>query len=98
MAKNDSAFATAGVGARTKNPGNMRCVSDIFMPKGTQCIGSASGKFSSFQTLEEGVRQTVALYVRKYAGKAPNDITRVWAGNPKTKGYWEDIQRCFPVI
>ena len=96
MAKNDSLFATAGVGARTKNPGNMRCVADIFMPNGTDCVGSLSGSFSAFQTLEEGVRQNVALYIRKYAGKAPDEVTRVWAGSPRSEGYWKDIRSCYP--
>lgn len=95
IAKNDSAYGTAGVGARQNNPGNSRCIADIFAPHGTRCIESANGSFSAFSSLEDGTRTIVSLYVRKYAGKTPDDITRIWAGNPKSKQYWADIRNCY---
>ena len=99
MAKNDSAFGTKGIATRTKNPGNMRCVADLFSPHGAECIESpGNGHFQSFASLEDGVRQNVSLYIRRYAGRTPDETTRIWAGNPQSQGYWKDIRECYPAV
>lgn len=92
----DSAWATAGVGKWAKNPGNLRCLSPDSPYKST-CVQSSNnnGWFAKFDDLETGVYASVDLYVRKYMGKSPDEITAVWAGSPQSGGYWQAIRACY---
>lgn len=54
-----------------------------------------NGYFASYDSLRDGMRACVDLYARKYQGAHPDTITRVWAGNPQSQGYWTAIRSCY---
>ena len=91
----DSAWATVGVGKWAKNPGNLRCLGED-STFDHQCEKSpGNGYFAKFDDLETGIEANVDLYVRKYMGKTPEAITRIWAGSPQSKEYWDAIKSCY---
>ena len=98
IAKHDSAYATAGQGLRNNNIGNLRCMNsnrDIVSSKFVQDTNYSTAYFAKFDTVEDSIWSLVSLYTRKYAGQSPEDITRVYAGNPQSGGYWKAINSCY---
>lgn len=92
--KHDSGWATAGVGARNLNPGNLRCLSPD-SPWESSCVASpGNGHFAKFSTLEDGIYANVDLWNRKYRGKSADAIARIWAGCPQSKAYWDALRGC----
>jgi len=63
----------------------------------SECVQSlnSNGYFARYENVHDSIRSLGNLYVRKYAGRTPNSITKVYAGNPQSKGYWEAIQKCY---
>ena len=97
IAKHDSAYATAGQGARNKNIGNLRCMNEYDIVE-SDCVNDSNystAYFAKFATVQDSIDSMVSLYTRKYAGKNPSDITRVYAGNPQSGGYWKAIDSCY---
>lgn len=98
IAKHDSAYATAGQGVRNKNIGNLRCMNskrDIVESECVQDANYSNAYFAKFNNIEDSVLSLVSLYTRKYAGKSPDDITRIYAGNPQSSGYWKAVDSCY---
>lgn len=93
---------TLGVGARNNNPGNVRCLAKDNPYKG-KCVATpdynGDGKpdnayFEKFPNQEQGIYANVDLYVRKYMGRSPDDITWTWA-RAKSGSYYESLRACF---
>ena len=93
--RHDSNWATAGIGARTNNPGNLRCLGSD-NPWQKSCVASVNnnGHFASFATLKDGIYANVDLWNRLYRGKGADNIARIWAGCPQTKAYWDALRSC----
>lgn len=76
------------------NPGNVRCLGDN-SPVPSTCVAvPGNGNFSKFDSLEDGVRANVDLYVRLYAGKGWTDLTYTWA-QTKAQEYHDAVGSCF---
>lgn len=65
------------------------------MDSGCRASTNNNGYFATFDSVESSILSTADLYIRKYAGKPPDEITRVYAGNPQSKGYWTAIRACY---
>ena len=89
----DSSCATKGVGARFNNPGNHRCLGERgYLPSG--CKKARYGWYAEYQSLQESIVNSVALYGKLYAGKHPLEITRVWSSS-LSPHYVSAIQSCY---
>lgn len=94
----DSGWATAGVGKKTNNPGNMR-PPRLWQPSVPLTIYKAPGNgvFARFATLEEGVQANVELYTRHYAKYTTADaLVSAWAGGGGNAQYRGAVRSCFP--
>ena len=64
----------------------------------SECVQDANysgAGFARFDSVEDSILSLVSLYTRKYAGKSPEEITRIYAGNPRSPGYWQAIEACY---
>ena len=95
IATQDSAWGTAGIGKKTNNVCNVRPLGEKSPIPHEIYHAASNGDFASFSTIQDGIDACVDLYARRFAGKMPDEITRIWAGNPESKGYWQAISACF---
>ena len=86
------------MGKRLNNIGNVRCLRDYGIVE-SACAKSlnSNGHFASFESVEDSILAISDLYVRKYAGKSPDQITKMYAGNPQSEGYWTAIRACYGI-
>ena len=92
--KHDSSWATKGVGARAKNPCNMRMPS-TWEPTGIiASTQGAVGHFAVYDSLENGINGCVELYSRFYADLDPYTLTTRWA-QTHDKNYHNAVASCF---
>lgn len=89
----DSHCATAGVASRTNNPANVRPLHRLD-PFAGQIAHARFGAYEHFANVEDGIYGAVSLYVRKYAGKQPENIVKTWA-NTKNKQYIASLSSCY---
>ena len=89
----DSQWCTAGVGKKTNNCGNIRSTS-LDVPWTVYRPVNNNGTFAKFPDIRTGILANVDLYVRKYMGRSPSEITRVWA-QTKSGGYFNSINECY---
>lgn len=95
--KHDSSWATAGIGKKVNNPGNMR-PPRTWKPSVPFTIYNAkgNGQFAHFQTLEDGIIANVELYQRNYAKyETANALVSVWAGGGGNSEYRRAVANCF---
>jgi hypothetical protein len=95
--KHDSGWATAGVGRKANNPGNMR-PPKLWTPSVPFTIYHAkgNGQFAKFETLEDGVQANVELYFRHYAKYENADaLVNVWADGGGNSSYRGAVRKCF---
>lgn len=57
-------------------------------------IKARYGWYASYDSIEDGIVNAVGLYGKLYSGRAPEEITRIWAqtNNPH---YYEAINSCY---
>lgn len=95
--KHDSGWATAGVGKKALNPGNMR-IPKTWEPSVPFTVyhSKGNGQFAQFKTLEDGVIANVELYQRFYAQyESANALVNVWADGGGNASYRSAVANCF---
>ena len=96
IAKHDSAYASSGIGKKHNNIGNIRCLKEYgIVPSACAASLNGNGHFASFDSVDDSIIALADLYVRKYAGRSPDDITRIYAGNPQSSEYWKAVRSCY---
>ena len=95
IAINDSSWGTAGVGKKTNNPCNIRPMGDASPIEHGVYHSPGNGYFSHFNSMEDGIVACIDLYIRKYSGKTPDELTKIFAENPESRGYWESVRSCY---
>lgn len=93
--KHDSAWATAGVGKRAKNPCNMR-KPGTWEPKGVvgQTKG-AEGYFLVFDSLQSGITACVETYSRFYRDATPEALVARWTNGGGQGAYYNNVKKCY---
>lgn len=95
--KHDSGWATAGVGKKALNPGNMR-IPRTWTPsvEMSSYNSGQNGIFAKFNSLEDGIRANVELYQRFYAQYENADaLVSVWADGGGDASYRAAVANCF---
>lgn len=97
----DSSWATAGVGMKANNPGNMR-VPSSWKPSVPMGVYKApgNGRFAKFRTLEHGIVANVELYKRYYKDASAEEMYRAWTATEKwdarhPPAYLVSLRSCF---
>lgn len=95
--KHDSSWATAGVGRKANNPGNMR-IPRTWSPSVplTTYHANGNGTFAKFATLQDGVQANVELYYRFYDKFETADaLVDQWADGGGNWSYRNAVRSCF---
>lgn len=95
--KHDSGWATAGVGRKANNPGNMR-PPKTWSPSVPFTIyyAKGNGQFARFESLRDGVQANVELYFRFYSKYTnADDLVDVWADGGGNASYRNAVRKCF---
>ena len=94
IAKQDSGYATLGVGAKTNNPCNLRPIGENGGIPHTDYHSPGNGFFGKYANLRDGTKACVDLYVRKYKGLRTDTITWQWA-RTRNPAYYGAIRSCY---
>lgn len=94
--KHDSSWATAGVGAKTNNPCNMR-IPKTWKPsvKVSTYYSPGNGSFARFDTLADGITACVELYKRNYSKLPPDTLVTRWTSGDNNREYLTAVYNCF---
>lgn len=97
LSREDSSCMTAGVGAYTNSPTNMRPLGDKGYVPSSQ-VKRLYGWYASYEKPEDGIVNAVALYGKLYAGMEADAMVRKWANtNPeRNPSYFDSVRSCFP--
>lgn len=94
--RHDSGWATAGVGKKTRNPGNMRVPSTWKPSVPFEVYHSpGNGVFSKFKTLEDGIVANVELYARLYQDLSAPALVSRWADGGGDRHYRSAVSSCY---
>lgn len=60
-------------------------------------VAALHGSYASYDRIEDGIVNAVALYAKMYAGLSPDDLVLKWAATTPVRNpsYYKDVRACY---